>query len=86
MTRIVTYTKSTGRAALRLSGEAFYKAFGTGGSDMFLYHIRHTNKDEWETGAGHLSDAGTLVRDTVIASSVSGTVDFSPGGKIVVNI
>lgn len=83
-------TASTGAGAISLAALAgyrsFYAAFGTGGSDMFFYCIRHTALNEWEVGTGHLSDAATLVRDTVIASSNAGAaVDFSAGDKDVVN-
>lgn len=83
-------TVSEGMGALTLSDVAgyrsFYNAFGTGGSDMFFYAVRHTVLDEWEVGTGHLSDATTLVRDTVIASSnASAPVSFSTGGKDIVN-
>lgn len=83
-------TASTGTDALLLTDVAgyrsFYAAFGTGGSDMFFYALRHTVLDEWEVGTGHLSDAATLVRDTVIASSNAGAVvNFSAGDKDVIN-
>lgn len=83
-------TTSTGTDALLLADVAgyrsFYAAFGTGGSDMFFYALRHTVLDEWEVGTGHLSDAATLVRDTVIASSNAGAVvNFSAGDKDVIN-
>ena len=70
---------------------SFYSAFGAsekdgGGTDVFLYLIRHRTTGEWEVGTGHLSDAATLVRDTVVASSNSDcAVDFSPGVKDVTN-
>jgi uncharacterized Zn-binding protein involved in type VI secretion len=65
---------------------SFYDAFGSGGSDMFFYFISHDTADEWEVGTGHLLDATTLVRDTVLASSnAGGPVVFSAGDKNVVN-
>lgn len=83
-------TMSEGTGALTLSAvtgyRSFYAAFGTGGNDMFFYALRHLVLDEWEVGTGHLSDAATLVRDTIIASSNGGTaVNFSAGDKDVVN-
>lgn len=83
-------TVAEGTGALGLSAvpgyRSFYAAFGTGGSDMFFYALRHTALDEWEVGTGHLSDATTLMRDTVIASSNAGAaVNFSAGDKDVVN-
>lgn len=65
---------------------SFYAAFGQGGHDVFLYMIRHRRCNEWEVGTGHLSDAATLVRDTVVASSnADAPVLFSPGVKDVIN-
>lgn len=83
-------TQSAGTGPVILSPVAgyrsFYAAFGTGGNDMFFYALRHQVLDEWEVGTGHLLDATTLVRDTVIASSNGGApVDFSAGMKDVVN-
>ena len=83
-------TVSEGTGAISLSTVAgyrsFYAAFGTGGSDMFFYALRHSVLDEWEVGTGHLSDATTLVRDTVIAgSNGSAPVNFSAGDKDVVH-
>jgi hypothetical protein len=63
-------------------------AFGTGATtNVFDYYI--SNRDvagEWEHGTGHMSAAGTLVRDTVIAGS-NGTsaVNFSAGTKDITN-
>lgn len=83
-------TASLGSGALLLSAVAgcrsFADAFGTGGNDMFFYCIRHRGAGEWEVGTGHMSDAATLVRDHVIASSNDGSkVSFSAGEKDVVN-
>lgn len=60
--------------------------FGTGGSNVFDYYISNRSAAEWERGTGHMSDANTLVRDTVLASSNSDSaVDFSGGTKDVTN-
>lgn len=65
---------------------SFYSAFGCGGADAFLYMIRHRDAFEWEVGTGHLSDAATLVRDTVVASSNGDKpVEFSAGLKDITN-
>jgi hypothetical protein len=65
---------------------SFYAFFGVGGADMFFYSIVHAAADEWEAGTGHLQDAVTLVRDTVVTSSNKNTwVDFSAGEKEIVN-
>lgn len=51
---------------------------------MFFYHIHTPDYSEWETGVGHLQDAATLVRDTVIASSHhDDIVPFGAGVKTV---
>ncbi len=83
-------TTSEGAGNITLSAlagrQSFYQAFGTGGSDMFFYFISHTTASEWEIGTGHLQDATTLARDTIIASSNSGTaVNFSAGEKEAIN-
>lgn len=66
--------------------QSFNDAFGTGGTDTFDYFISHQSAAEWEYGTGHLSDASTLVRDTVINSSNSdAAVNFSAGTKDVTN-
>ena len=60
--------------------------FGTGSGPAFDYFISHRAAAEWERGVGHMSDANTLVRDTVLASSNSGSaVNFSAGTKDVSN-
>jgi hypothetical protein len=64
----------------------FNDAFGTGGSDVFDYFISHQSAAEWERGTGHMSDAATLVRDSVIESTnADAAVDFSAGTKDVIN-
>lgn len=64
----------------------FNTGFGTGGTDLFDYYISSRDAAEWERGTGHMSDATTLVRDTVIASSNSDSaVSFSAGTKDVTN-
>lgn len=66
--------------------QRFSSAFATGGSDTFYYSILNQSAQEWEIGTGSLSDANTLVRDTVLASSNSGSaVNFSAGTKDVLN-
>src|SRR5690606_26166226 len=60
--------------------------FGTGGSDVFDYFISNQSAAEWEIGTGSMSDANTLVRDTVVLSSNSNNaVNFSAGTKDVTN-
>src|SRR4051812_4400461 len=61
-------------------------AFGTGATtNVFDYYI--SNRDvaaEWEHGTGHMSAVGTLVRDTVVASSnANALVSFTAGTKDV---
>lgn len=83
-------TVSTGTGNLTLAAlngrQGFNAAFGSGGTDVFFYFIAHKTAPEWEVGTGHMADALTLVRDTVLASSNNGTaVNFSAGDKDVVN-
>lgn len=66
------------------SRQTFNNAFGTGGTDVFYYAIVNRDADEWEVGSGSMSDATTLVRDTVIGSSnADSLVTFSAGTKDV---
>lgn len=80
---------TTGTGALTLTAEngkrTFLTAFGTGGTDTFDYFVSNRDAAEWERGTGH-ENAGTLVRDTVIASSnANAAVNFSAGTKDVTN-
>jgi hypothetical protein len=65
--------------------QSFNDAFGNGvTTDVFYYFISNQDATEWEVGSGHMSDATTLVRDTVLASTNSGSlVNFSSGTKDV---
>lgn len=67
--------------------QTFNGAFGNGApTDVFFYAITHQSANEWEIGTGHMSDATTLVRDTVIESSnADNAVNFAAGDKLVVN-
>lgn len=65
---------------------SFNTGFGTGGSNVFDYYISSRDAAEWERGTGSMSDATTLVRDTVIASSnANAAVNFAAGTKDVTN-
>ena len=84
--RVKDPSTTTGSGNLTLSGTAptgyqsFNTAFGTG--VYFPYTI--AGGSEWEVGEGHLSASTTLVRDTIWASSNSGSaVTFSAGTKDV---
>jgi hypothetical protein len=80
-------TTGTGNFTLAaLSGkQTLDTAFGHGSTtDVFEYFISSQAQAEWEHGTGHMSDATTLVRDTVWDSSNSGSaVSFSAGTKDV---
>jgi len=83
-------TSTTGTGNITVAAEdgrqTFNDAFVTGGSDVFNYFIMNRDAAEWEVGTGHLSDATTLVRDTVIKSSnADALVNFSAGTKDVTN-
>jgi len=83
-------TASIGAGALVVASilgkRTFSLQFGTGGTDKFYYFISHRTANQWELGTGHMSDATTLVRDTVIQSSNANTfVVFSAGTKDIVN-
>ena len=60
--------------------------FGTGvATNVFNYYITHRTADEYERGTGHMSDANTLVRDTVLSNSLGTTakINFTAGTKDV---
>jgi hypothetical protein len=67
--------------------QRFSTAFGTGATpNVFDYFISNRDAAEWERGTGHMSDASTLVRDTVMESTNSNSaVNFSAGTKDVAN-
>lgn len=82
---------TTGTSDFTLSAingkQSFNTAFGNGvTTNVFYYFISNRGAAEWEVGTGHMSDATTLVRDTVIASTNSNNaVNFSAGQKDVTN-
>lgn len=81
-------TTGTGNFTLvNVNGKnSFSNAFGTGGSNVFDYFISNQGAAEWERGTGHMSDATTLVRDTVLESTNSdAAVNFSAGTKDITN-
>ena len=67
--------------------QSFDAAFGHGSTtDVFDYFVSNQAAAEWERGTGHMSDAATLVRDTVLESSNSNAaVNFSAGTKDISN-
>ncbi|MBA2125066.1 hypothetical protein DLM45_02345 [Hyphomicrobium methylovorum] len=84
----VSTTTGTGNFTLAaVNGkQTFGGAFGTGGSDRFYYFISNRDVSEWERGTGHMSNATTLVRDTVVESSNGNSlVSFSAGVKDLTN-
>lgn len=85
-------SSSTGTGNLALAAstggfQTFNGAFGNGATtNVFYYFVYNTAATEWEVGTGHMSDATTLVRDTVLASSnANALVNFSAGPLIVDN-
>src|ERR1035437_9792946 len=84
-------TVSTGSGNLTLSSMPGYQtaasAFGFGvTTDVFWYSIIDVIGNAYEMGTGHMSDATTLVRDTVTFSSNSNLhVAFGAGTKVVIN-
>src|SRR5689334_18750670 len=80
---------STGTGNFALSTvngkQSFDTAFSHGATtDVFPYYISNRDAAEYEWGTGHMSDATTLVRDTVLGGT-NGTskVNFSAGSKDV---
>ena len=83
-------TVTTGTGSVTLAGAStgfrtFNSAIGsTGTAYRFTYVIRSESSAEWEFGIGYLSDATTLVRDLVTASSNSNAlVSLSSGTHLV---
>jgi hypothetical protein len=85
--RIKETTTTTGTGAVTLDGTSdSFQAFGEiGDANTTYYTIAHQSADEFETGIGTYTAAGTsLARDTVISSSNSDAlVSFSAGTKDV---
>lgn len=86
--RVKDSSTTTGTGSLTLSGTAptgyqdFNAAVGVGPS--FYYCISSSGSAEWEVGIGYLSASTTLVRDTILSSSNSGSVvNLSSGTKDV---
>lgn len=86
--RVKDSSTTTGTGSLTLSGTAptgyqdFNTAVGVGPS--FYYCISSSGSAEWEVGIGYLSASTTLVRDTILSSSNSGSVvNLSSGTKDV---
>lgn len=86
--RVKDTSTTAGSGNLTLSGSApsgyvtFNAAFGT--NVRFDYAIENSVNGEWEVGVGYLSAATTLVRETVLESSNSGSaVTFSAGTQTV---
>lgn len=83
-------TTGTGTGNLTLSTvsgkQSFNTAFSNGATtDVFYYFISNEGASEYEYGTGHMSDATTLVRDTVIESTnANAAVNLSAGTKDVV--
>lgn len=82
-----TINQGTGNLTLVAKYKTFNTAFGFGATlDVFTYFITHQTQPEWEYGTGHLSNATTLVRDTVIESSnANALVNFTGGTKNITN-
>lgn len=84
-------TTGTGTGNLTLANvngkRSFNTAFGNGApTNVFDYYISNREAAEWERGTGHMSNATTLVRDTVIKSSnADAAVSFAAGTKDVTN-
>ena len=85
--RVKETTTSTGTTAVTLLGAAtgFQSFSAIGNANVTYYTIAGQTGSEWEVGIGTYTSSGTsLSRDTVLASSNSGSlVNFSAGTKDV---
>lgn len=93
--RVKETTTTTGTGNITLAGavaqfRSFGSVFAAGASwpaaDWIYYAIVGQTGTEWEVGKGYITNATTLVRDTVFSSSNAGAlVNFSAGTKDVFN-
>lgn len=85
--RVKESTTSTGTGTITLAGAATgFQSFSViGNGNTTYYTISGQTGGEWEVGIGTYTSSGTtLSRDTVLASSNSGSlVNFSAGTKDV---
>jgi hypothetical protein len=85
--RVKETTTTTGTGTITLAGAATgFQAFSAiGNANTTYYTIAGQSGGEWEVGIGTYTSSGTtLSRDTVLASSNSGSlVNFSAGTKDV---
>jgi hypothetical protein len=84
--RVKETTTSTGTGTITLAGAATgYQSFAAIGNANTTYYAIVGATTEWEVGIGTYTSSGTtLSRDTVLASSNSGSlVSFSAGTKDV---
>jgi hypothetical protein len=85
--RVKETTTTTGTGTITLSGAQLgYQSFSAiGNGNTTYYTIAGQGSAEWEVGIGTYTSSGTtLSRDTVLASSNSGSlVNFSAGSKDV---
>lgn len=85
--RVKETTTTTGTGTVTLAGAAtgFQSFSAIGNANNTYYCIAGQTGSEWEVGIGTYTSAGTtLSRDTVLASSNSGSlVNFSAGTKDV---
>lgn len=85
--RVKETTTTTGTGTITLAGAAtgFQSFSAIGNANNTYYCIAGQTGSEWEVGIGTYTSAGTtLSRDTVLASSNSGSkVSFSAGTKDV---
>lgn len=85
--RVLETTTTTGTGDLTLAGATTgYQTWNTAITvgPYAYYTIASSGSAEWEVGIGYLSGSTTLVRDTILASSNSGSaVNLSAGTKNV---
>ena len=85
--RVKETTNTTGTGTITLAGAASgFQSFGAvGNGNTTFYTIAGQTGNEWEVGIGTYTASGTtLSRDTILASSNSGSaVNFSAGTKDV---
>jgi len=85
--RVKETTSTTGTGSLTLAGaETNFQSFSSGltSGDQTYYTIVDSTNTAWETGIGTFTSPSTLSRDTILASSNSGSaVNLGAGTKEV---
>lgn len=90
-TLIHMQSTTTGTGSLTIASvlgkQTFSAAFSTGSTKLFDYFVSNQGAAEWERGIGYCSDSVTLVRNSIVETSLGTTaaINFSAGTKDICN-